>query len=57
MLPADVKERKAAASTDKAQTQLDPHLKDIPLKEHIIPYSDKIFREAAIEWLISTDQV
>ena len=35
------------------QDTLDGHLPS----ERVVPYSDKVFREAAIEWLIATDQV
>ncbi|KAJ6538697.1 hypothetical protein DFH09DRAFT_930198 [Mycena vulgaris] len=54
-LPGD---RRAAAATEAATSQptLKAHLKEIPPKEVIIPYSDEAFREAAIEWLIATDQ-
>jgi hypothetical protein len=58
MLPKDTKRRKleAAASAD-SQSRLDAHLCEQKPKERIIPYSDSLFREAAIEWLIETDQV
>lgn len=54
-----MKKRKdeAAAAAALDQTTLDSHLRDIPSKEHVLPYTDALFREAAIEWLISTDQV
>ena len=39
------------------QSTLDGHLRDVPPSERVIPYSDKAFREAAVEWLIATDQV
>jgi hypothetical protein len=26
------------------------------MTERVLPYSDKLFRQAAIEWLVSTDQ-
>jgi hypothetical protein len=35
---------------------LDGHLQNLPL-EQVVPYSDKVFREAAVEWVIATDQV
>ncbi|KAJ6599542.1 hypothetical protein B0H10DRAFT_1825408, partial [Mycena sp. CBHHK59/15] len=38
------------------QPTLGAHLKDIPPKEVIIPYSHKLFRQVAIEWLVATDQ-
>ncbi|KAJ7257844.1 hypothetical protein C8J57DRAFT_1074314 [Mycena rebaudengoi] len=36
------------------QQTLDPHLQEKPERE--VPYSDQLFRDAAIEWLIATDQ-
>jgi hypothetical protein len=56
MLPKDTKRRKLDAAAD-SQARLDAHLREPQPKEQIIPYSDAIFREAAIEWLIETDQV
>ncbi|KAJ7190286.1 hypothetical protein GGX14DRAFT_343158, partial [Mycena pura] len=59
-LAGDNKEAKLKAEADAgpSQTTLDASLRGIPLKEKekIIPYSDAVFREAAIEWLIATDQ-
>ena len=46
-----------AAKEKQRQTLLDGHLKEIPTSELVKPYSDSVFREAAIEWLIATDQV
>lgn len=60
MLPCDVKKRKEALAAEKErkkQTQLDPHLKERSKKERVISYSHELFRKAAIEWLIATDQV
>ena len=56
MLPKDAKARKEKAKAD-SQTNLDPHLKEVPVKKRVVPYSDKLFRQTAIEWLVSTDQV
>ncbi|KAF5329115.1 hypothetical protein D9758_017952 [Tetrapyrgos nigripes] len=53
MLPKARKAAAAAASQSAVQTTLDPHLTEPTVK---IPYSDRLFREAAIEWLIATDQ-
>ena len=52
--------KKAAADAEQAkaklhQQTLDPHLREKP--ERVVPYSDALFREAAVEWLIATDQV
>lgn len=53
MLPKATK----AAKEKVKQTLLDGHLQEIPKKEWATPYSDAAFHEAAIEWLITTDQV
>ncbi|KAH7903418.1 hypothetical protein BJ138DRAFT_1020674, partial [Hygrophoropsis aurantiaca] len=55
MLPRDAKRRKEEAAVDN-QARLDAHLKPIPVKERVIPYTDKLFREASIQWLVDTDQ-
>ncbi|KAF8234652.1 hypothetical protein L208DRAFT_1260578, partial [Tricholoma matsutake] len=36
---------------------LDSHLREKPQKERIVPYTNEIFHEAAIRWLVSTDQL
>jgi hypothetical protein len=46
-----------AAEATLKQGRLDGHLQEVPPKERIIPYTDALFREAAIEWLVATDQV
>lgn len=56
-LPKTVKARTAAANKDKKQSQLDPHLQERVPKTRVVPYSDELFRQAAIEWLVATDQV
>jgi hypothetical protein len=59
-LPDAVKQAKEAANIDQdmlQQSNLDGHLRKIPQQERVVPYSDKLFREVAIEWLIATDQV
>ncbi|KAH8827386.1 hypothetical protein DL96DRAFT_1464853, partial [Flagelloscypha sp. PMI_526] len=57
-LPGDIKARKQA-ETDSArqttQSSLDAHVKPIP-KPVILPYSDDLFKLAATEWLIETQQ-
>ena len=56
MLPKDAeKHRKDVLAND--QSCLDLHLQEKPQREVIIPYSNEHFRDAAIEWLVSTDQV
>jgi hypothetical protein len=58
MLPSDVKDHKTAtAITNIEQQSLNDHLREIKPTERVVPYSDKLFREAAIEWLASTNQV
>jgi transposase InsO family protein len=49
-----VKKRKAAAET--ATRTLDRDLRERKLSDRVLPYSDKLFRQAAIEWLVATDQ-
>ncbi|KAJ7181304.1 hypothetical protein C8R43DRAFT_269096 [Mycena crocata] len=51
--------KKVAADAEEAkaklhQQTLDPHLRDKP--ERVVPYSDAAFRDAALDWLIATDQ-
>ncbi|KAJ7865748.1 hypothetical protein B0H14DRAFT_2347806, partial [Mycena olivaceomarginata] len=57
-LPGDLKKQKEkeASGTPDSQPTLDNHLRDIPPKERVIPYSHEAFRQAAIEWLVATDQ-
>ena len=55
MLKKDVDARAAAAEKGKkTQASLNPHLRE---KETVVKYTDGLFREAALEWLIATDQV
>jgi hypothetical protein len=53
-LPGDIKKQKAAV--EEATCMLDHDLRE-KLSERVIPYSDKLFRRAVIEWLMVTDQV
>ncbi|KAJ7808037.1 hypothetical protein B0H14DRAFT_2380921, partial [Mycena olivaceomarginata] len=59
-LEEDIQARKkAAADAAEAKAQLhqqtlEPHLREKP--ERVVPYSDALFRDAALEWLIATDQ-
>jgi hypothetical protein len=57
MLPKDAKKRRNNAASTEAQLRLDPHLREKPRKEKVVAYNDELFRDAAIEWLVSTDQV
>jgi hypothetical protein len=54
-LPGDIKKRKAA--TELVTRTLDRDLREKKVKERVIPYSDTIFLQDALEWLVSTDQV
>ncbi|KAJ6620230.1 hypothetical protein B0H10DRAFT_1624778, partial [Mycena sp. CBHHK59/15] len=59
-LEEDIQVRKKVAADEEATTKaleqqtLDPHLREKP--PHVVPYSDALFREVALEWLIATDQ-
>ncbi|KAJ7847688.1 hypothetical protein B0H13DRAFT_1646001, partial [Mycena leptocephala] len=59
-LEEDIPSRKQAlAEAEEAkaklpQQTLDPHLREKP--ERVVSYSDELFRDAALEWLIATDQ-
>lgn len=54
-LAGDVAARKLKAQ--ETQRTLDSHLVEKKLAERVVPYSDKLFRQASIEWLAATDQV
>ncbi|KIJ89926.1 hypothetical protein K443DRAFT_60052, partial [Laccaria amethystina LaAM-08-1] len=56
MLPEDSKTRRDAAAEKLKQLQVDDHFTVIPEEEKPMPYSDEVFKEAAIQWLIETDQ-
>jgi hypothetical protein len=61
MLPEHTKERRAAAlELLLRQTEVDDHFRkaqpdDKPQPPS--PYTDELFKEAAIQWLVETDQV
>jgi hypothetical protein len=57
MLPGDAKERKAAEHIALQQTQVNDHFSKTQPEDKPPPYTDELFKEAAIEWLIQTDQV
>jgi hypothetical protein len=57
MLPGDAKERKATQHVMLQQTQVNDHFPAIKPEDKPLPYTDELFKEAAIEWLIQTDQV
>ncbi|KAJ3845785.1 hypothetical protein EV368DRAFT_53572, partial [Lentinula lateritia] len=53
MLPVDVAARKKA---EAAQTTINDHAVPLQPKTWVEPYSDELFEQAAIEWLVETDQ-
>ncbi|KIK76068.1 hypothetical protein PAXRUDRAFT_171004 [Paxillus rubicundulus Ve08.2h10] len=56
-LAADIKSWNTATAVANAkQGSLDDHVREIEPGKHVVPYSNKHFREAAVEWLISTNQ-
>jgi hypothetical protein len=60
MLPKAVTKRRSDViqKASASQTGLDVHLRKRPPRtERVLLYTDQLFREAATEWLISTDQV
>ncbi|KAG2047245.1 hypothetical protein BDR06DRAFT_897824, partial [Suillus hirtellus] len=48
--------KNAATIANTEQGSLDNHLHEINSTEWVLPYSDKLFCKAAIEWLTSTNQ-
>ena len=56
MLPEDTRERREAMQSLQ-QSAVDEHFKPVAPEDKPIAYSDKFFMEAAIEWLIETNQV
>jgi len=60
MLPDDAKQRKNLAKATAAnlrQPAIDEHFKPEAPEDKPTPYSDALFQEAAVEWLIETNQV
>jgi len=58
MLPDDAKARRSEALENvRQQTQLSDHFRTIKPEDKPEPYSDELFKDAAIQWLIETDQV
>lgn len=57
MLPEDTKSRKAEVNEKLRQTQVNDHFEKIQPESKPEPYSDELFKEAAIQWLVGTDQV
>lgn len=60
MLPDDSAARKAAendAAFKLQQKHVDQHFQTAKPSDKVIPYSDTLFQDAAVQWLIQTDQV
>ena len=58
MLPKDTQERpKLLVETTLRQSAVDDHFEAALPKAKPVPYTDELFHEAAIEWLIETNQV
>jgi hypothetical protein len=60
MLPDDTKHRKnlaKAAAANLRQPAIDEHFTQATPEDKPMPYTDALFQEAAIEWLIETNQV
>ena len=60
MLPEDSKEWRAAALEHLRQTEVKDHFRTAQPSDKPpppSPYTDELFKEAAIQWLIETDQV
>lgn len=56
MLPKDAKTRRQETMRD-TQQRLDPHLEEIAPRARVAPYTNNLFHDATIEWLVSTNQV
>ncbi|KAI0282709.1 hypothetical protein BC826DRAFT_921438, partial [Russula brevipes] len=57
MLPKDAKARRQDAITNvKEQSQVDDHFVHVKPEDRPAPFSDALFEDAAIQWLIETDQ-
>jgi hypothetical protein len=60
MLPEDSAARKldeTSTASKLKQGHVNEHFKTVKPEDRPVPYSDALFREAAIQWLIQTDQV
>ncbi|KAF8805385.1 hypothetical protein BYT27DRAFT_7224981 [Phlegmacium glaucopus] len=53
-LPGDIKKCKVAA--ELVTQMLNCDLREKKLNEWVVPYTHKAFHQAAIEWLVATDQ-
>ncbi|KAG1789263.1 uncharacterized protein HD556DRAFT_1244079 [Suillus plorans] len=52
ILPGNIK----ACKDNAAQQNINVHLTERKLAERVVSYLDKLFKQAAIEWLVATDQ-
>jgi len=58
MLPEDTKKRRASTVEDTLrQSQVNEHFNVAKPEDKPKAYTDEIFKEAAIQWLIETNQV
>lgn len=58
MLPRDTEARRKQNKKQLAQSTLTSHLREKPPPPPpVVKYTDTLFRNAAVEWLIATDQV
>ena len=57
MLPEDTKRRKEAALDKALKTQQSVLGDHFGPPEEVIPYSERAFEAASIEWLVHTNQV
>ena len=55
MLPEDAKQCREATINTNQQTSLSNHFNTH--ETELVPYNDKVFEAAAIEWLIQCNQV
>ena len=54
-LPEDTKSHKAQIKEKLKQTQVNHHFMKGQLEKKLEPYSDEVFKEVALQWLIETD--
>jgi hypothetical protein len=58
MIPEDARARRQDAIANvKEQSQVDDHFAHVNHEDRPAPFSDELFKDAAIQWLIETDQV
>jgi len=57
MLPEDTKKQREALLENLRQANITDHFAEAKPEERVPLYTDEIFKEAAIQWLVETDQV